>query len=146
MWYEDQSPWGIIRYQMINDQVTEMFFVSESQNLPAHPLVHQALHDYLTAKIPLHIPYRFTRGTSFQKLVWSTLTTIPLGETWSYQQLAEAIGNPKAIRAVGQACKRNPIGLIIPCHRVIGKDGSMTGYSGPKYIGLKSEILAFEKE
>ena len=69
-------------------------------------------------------------GTDFQRRVWAALQTIPYGETWTYGQLAEKIGNAAAIRAVGLANGRNPISLVIPCHRVIGSDGSLTGYGG----------------
>jgi O-6-methylguanine DNA methyltransferase len=70
------------------------------------------------------------RGTAFQLRVWQLLCEIPYGETRSYGQIAQALGNPKATRAVGQANGRNPIAIIVPCHRVIGSDGGLTGYGG----------------
>ena len=69
-------------------------------------------------------------GTAFQKKVWETLCTIPAGQTWSYAQLAETIGRPTAVRAVGLANGSNPVALVVPCHRVIGSNGSLTGYGG----------------
>ncbi|MEM9409415.1 MAG: methylated-DNA--[protein]-cysteine S-methyltransferase [Acidobacteriota bacterium] len=69
-------------------------------------------------------------GTDFQRAVWSALATIPFGETWSYAQLAERIGRPSAVRAVGAANGRNPLPIVLPCHRVIGADGSLTGFGG----------------
>ena len=69
-------------------------------------------------------------GTDFQRRVWATLQTIPYGQTWSYAQLAEKIGRASAVRAVGLANGKNPIAVVIPCHRVIGSDGSLTGYGG----------------
>lgn len=69
-------------------------------------------------------------GTPFQRRVWSALREIPCGETWSYSELARRIGNPAAVRAVGLANGANPIGIVVPCHRVIGADGSLTGYGG----------------
>lgn len=69
-------------------------------------------------------------GTSFQKKVWSALRAIPVGTTCSYQKIARAIGKPKAIRAVGAANGRNPIALVVPCHRVIAADGTLRGYAG----------------
>jgi len=87
--------------------------------------------------LPLHLI-----GTDFQKKVWNALLEIPYGETRSYQEIAIRIGNPKAVRAVGGACNRNPIGIIVPCHRVIGKNGSLTGYYG----GLSYKILLLEHE
>jgi methylated-DNA-[protein]-cysteine S-methyltransferase len=71
-----------------------------------------------------------TGGTAFQRKVWEALTTIPVGETWSYAQLAAAIGSPKAVRAVGLANGANPIPIVVPCHRVIGANGSLTGFGG----------------
>lgn len=71
-----------------------------------------------------------TGGTAFQRSVWAALRTIPAGETWSYKRLADAIGRPSAVRAVGLANGANPIGIVAPCHRVIGSDGSLTGYGG----------------
>lgn len=74
-------------------------------------------------------------GTDFQKQVWQALLTIPFGETRSYSQIAEQIGNPKAVRAVGAANGRNPISIIAPCHRVVGASGGLTGFAG----GLKAK-------
>jgi len=68
------------------------------------------------------------QGTPFQKRVWQTLLKVPRGTTWSYSQLAEKIGNPRAVRAVASACARNPVGLIVPCHRILRCDGSLGGY------------------
>ena len=75
------------------------------------------------------VPMR-AHGTDFQRRVWDGLTQIPYGDTWSYAQLAEKVGNRKACRAVGLANGRNPIGIIVPCHRVIGANGTLTGYGG----------------
>jgi methylated-DNA-[protein]-cysteine S-methyltransferase len=81
-------------------------------------------------------------GTDFQKSVWTTLQTIPYGETVSYKTLAQRIGRPKAVRAVGAANGANPIPIIIPCHRVIGNDGSLTGFGGG--LPLKKRLLELE--
>lgn len=81
-------------------------------------------------------------GTAFQEQVWSALVTIPFGKTWSYQELANAIGNPNAVRAVGLANSKNPISIIIPCHRVIGKNGKLTGYAGG--VDRKKALLKHE--
>lgn len=70
------------------------------------------------------------RGTVFQREVWATLATIPFGATWSYSRLAAEVGRPKAMRAVGAANGRNPLPIVLPCHRVIGADGSLTGFGG----------------
>ena len=71
-----------------------------------------------------------TGGTDFQRTVWAGLRTIPVGETWTYGQLAAAIGSPRAVRAVGLANGQNPVAVIVPCHRVIGANGALTGYAG----------------
>jgi len=81
-------------------------------------------------------------GTEFQLRVWNALRAIPYGETVSYAQLAERIGNPKAVRAVGSANGSNPIPIIVPCHRVIGSDGSLTGFGG----GLSTKKMLLELE
>lgn len=83
------------------------------------------------------------KGTDFQKKVWEALKEIPYGMSKSYQHIAETIGNPKAVRAVGQANRANPIPIIIPCHRVIGKNGKLTGYAGNR-IGVKETLLQLE--
>ena len=83
-------------------------------------------------------------GTEFQQRVWSTLTEIPYGETWSYGELARHIGKPKASRAVGAANGLNPIPVIIPCHRVIGSSGKLTGFGGG--LQTKEYLLALESE
>ncbi|MFJ3653161.1 methylated-DNA--[protein]-cysteine S-methyltransferase [Streptomyces nigra] len=87
--------------------------------------------------VPLHL-----KGTPFQLTVWNHLRTIPYGETRTYGQLAEALGNRGASRAVGLANGKNPIGIIVPCHRVIGATGSLTGYGGG--LPRKQRLLAFE--
>ena len=81
-------------------------------------------------------------GTDFQKQVWQALLTIPFGETRSYSQIAQQIGNPKAVRAVGAANGRNPISIIAPCHRVIGASGELTGFAGG--LQAKQYLLALE--
>lgn len=81
-------------------------------------------------------------GTPFQREVWSTLRSIPYGETVSYGELARQVGRPKAYRAVGAANGRNPIPIVIPCHRVIGSDGSLTGFGGG--LAIKRRLLELE--
>lgn len=83
-------------------------------------------------------------GTPFQQQVWHALTTIPFGETRSYKQIAIQIGNPKAVRAVGAANGKNPISIIVPCHRVIGADGSLTGFAGG--LDIKAYLLKIEQK
>jgi methylated-DNA-[protein]-cysteine S-methyltransferase len=82
-------------------------------------------------------------GTDFQRRVWAALRLIPYGETWSYGELARHLGNPGASRAVGLANGRNPVGIIVPCHRVVGADGSLTGYAGG--VDRKRLLLQLEQ-
>lgn len=83
-------------------------------------------------------------GTTFQLRVWKALSTIPYGKTWSYKDLAKAIGKPQASRAVGHANGKNPLCIIIPCHRVIAADGGLGGYTGG--LGLKAHLLNLESQ
>jgi len=83
-------------------------------------------------------------GTPFQKAVWNELLRIPYGETRSYGEIAEAVGRPGAARAVGMANHENPIAVVIPCHRVVGRDGSLTGYAGG--VHLKAQLLSIERQ
>jgi len=111
------------------------------------PLIKKAaaqLDEYFNGKrkkfdLPLKL-----NGTDFQVDVWKALQKIPFGETRSYGEIARAIGNPKAVRAVGMANNRNPIVIIVPCHRVIGHDGSLTGYGGG--LELKRRLLELEQK
>ncbi|MFC7050240.1 methylated-DNA--[protein]-cysteine S-methyltransferase [Emcibacter nanhaiensis] len=82
------------------------------------------------------------QGTPFQVKVWQALRTIPAGQTWTYAQLARAVGNEKAVRAVGTANGQNPVAIIVPCHRVIGSDGTLTGYAGG--VERKQRLLELE--
>lgn len=84
-----------------------------------------------------------TSGTPFQEAVWRELMKIPYGQTASYSEIARAIGRPRAFRAVAQACHVNPIAIIIPCHRVIGADGSLTGYAAG--LEIKRRLLDLER-
>ncbi len=111
-----------------------------------HLILNQAqkqLEEYFAQKRKhFDLPLSAT-GTPFQKQVWHALTTIPYGATWSYQQLANAIDNPKAVRAVGLANGKNPLSIVVPCHRVIGKSGKLTGYAGG--VERKRQLLALER-
>ncbi len=88
------------------------------------------------------IPVAFRSGTPFQHRVWAELRTIPRGKTVTYGELAADLGMPGAARAVGSAVARNPISIVVPCHRVVGADGSLTGYAGG--VERKRELLAIE--
>lgn len=91
-----------------------------------------------TFQLPLN-----PRGTDFQKKVWNALTHIPFGETKSYKQIAQDVGNDKAARAVGLANNKNPLMIVVPCHRVIGSNGNLVGYAGG--LAMKEVLLNIEK-
>ena len=96
------------------------------------PFIKEAYHQFTEYLIgdrkSFDLPFKLT-GTDFQNRVWRALCEIPYGETRSYKQIAEAIGNPKAVRAVGMANNRNPLLVLVPCHRVIGCNGQLVGYA-----------------
>lgn len=102
------------------------------------------LHEYFagerrTFSLPLS-----QKGTPFQQKVWEALAVIPYGESRSYADIAVAVGSPKAVRAVGQANKRNDLPIFVPCHRVIGKNSTLTGYAGSK-TDIKAYLLSIEQ-
>lgn len=102
----------------------------------------QQLTQYFAgARTHFDLPLEAT-GTAFQQAVWTALTRIPYGEFRSYADIAAVIGRPKAVRAVGAANARNPIPIIVPCHRVIGSNGSLTGFAGG--LAIKKELLTLE--
>lgn len=113
---------------------------------PAHPLLRQAgaqLNDYFTGRRHgFDLPLDLAAGTAFQQSVWQALLAIPRGSTASYSQLSQQIGRPTAVRAVGAAIGRNPLSIIVPCHRVLGSDGSLTGYAAG--LNRKSTLLRLE--
>jgi O-6-methylguanine DNA methyltransferase len=140
------SPLGWIEYETSDDALVKLSFVDEPRE--THLIknnVFDVLNDYFSQhKKTFDIDIKFEKGTPFQKEVWQELLKIPYGRTRSYQEIATLIGRPKALTAVGQACKRNPVGIIVPCHRVIGKNNQMRGYSGKDYIDLKIALLNHE--
>ncbi len=110
-----------------------------------HPVLIEAerqLGEYFTGKRKTFSVALDMRGTRFQKDVWEALLAIPFGETRSYGQLAKQLGNPHATRAVGAANGRNPISIIVPCHRVIGSSGKLTGFAGG--LQTKAHLLSLE--
>ncbi len=112
----------------------------------AHPLIVRAgeqLTRYFHGDTPsFDMPLDLSGGTSFQQAVWKALLAIPRGATRSYGAISADIGNPAAVRAVGAAVGRNPVSVIVPCHRVLGSDGSLTGYAG----GLDRKIALLQLE
>lgn len=110
-------------------------------------LMNQAaeqLKEYLEGKRKkFDLPFQ-PKGTEFQERVWKELCKVSYGETATYQEIAERIGNEKACRAVGMACGKNPIFIVIPCHRIIGKNGNLTGYA--EGLEIKQKLLSLERE
>ena len=106
-------------------------------------LLRQELDLYFQGRLKVFATPLETIGTAFQQQVWKALLTIPYGETRSYKEQAQQLGNPKAIRAVAAANGQNKVSILIPCHRVIGSDGKLTGYAGG--LNRKQSLLALER-
>ncbi|RPD51680.1 methylated-DNA--[protein]-cysteine S-methyltransferase [Paracnuella aquatica] len=146
------SPLGPLRLGCTDSAITEVVFLNEqpeveitpSQN---HPLLDQCaaqLEDYFSGKtLAFDLPLAQT-GTAFQQKVWDLLLQIPFGKTLSYQTLSKQYGDVKAIRAVAAANGKNNIAIIVPCHRVIGSNQSLTGYAGG--LMRKQWLLAHEQK
>ena len=115
----------------------------DKENNPVVQQTIKELEEYFAGNRKVFTVPLDLRGTEFQKKVWEALREIPYGETRSYKEIAEKIGNPKASRSVGMANHRNPIGIVVPCHRVVGANGKLTGYAGG--IPMKQALLELEK-
>jgi methylated-DNA-[protein]-cysteine S-methyltransferase len=119
--------------------------LSEAVEDKQHPVLvetERQLGEYFAGKRKTFSIALDLRGTQFQKDVWEALLAIPFGETRSYGQLAKQLGNPRATRAVGAANGRNPVSIIVPCHRVIGSSGKLTGFGGG--LETKAHLLSLE--
>ena len=157
-----QSPWGALWLASTPKGLCGAWFENQ-KHFPdtqscvedkQHPILQQAaqiLFNYFQQKWPAHssaqqvlakLPLDLSGGTDFQQAVWRALMSIPIGHTCSYGELAAAIGRPKAVRAVGTAIGRNPISILIPCHRVLGNHGQLTGYAGG--VWRKQALLQLE--
>ena len=125
---------GFIEIKCDHEAIIYIGFTDDIFHLESNTLLiaqtKEQLKEYISGiRKTFSLPIK-TVGTVFQKRVWQALTTIPFGETRSYQEIGELIDSPKAVRAIGAANGKNPISIIVPCHRVIGKGGQLTGYSG----------------
>ncbi|MBD3223723.1 MAG: methylated-DNA--[protein]-cysteine S-methyltransferase [Caldithrix sp.] len=135
MQYEDflDTPLGSIRIEANQDAITGIHFAREKGQSKSNKWVRKAkqqLNDYFEShRQAFDLPLQ-PQGTDFQLKVWESLRNVPFGQTISYGGLAERIGRQNAARAVGMANNRNPISIIIPCHRVIGSNGDLIGYGG----------------
>lgn len=142
---------GLLGIKENGTDITEIYFgkdkISNNIELKETLLIKKTIYqleEYFEGKRKsFDLPFE-PKGTEFQKSVWNELLKIPYGETCSYGEIAKRIGNPKASRAIGMANNRNPISIIIPCHRVIGASGKLVGYGGG--IDIKEKLLNLEKE
>lgn len=147
------SPRGLLRLRMFQENKEAFLYLNEvygegmyQYSEPETRMYLEQIKSYLNQELQVfNLPIDWNVYTGFQKAVLEETLTIPFGETRSYGQVAVAIGRPKASRAVGQAEKRNEIPLVIPCHRVIGSDGSLTGYGGKNNTYIKADLLDFEQ-
>lgn len=146
------SPLGEIRLVAQGDALTGVYFAThrKAQMAPRrddrHHVLTQAaqeLSEYFAGGRKVFTTALALHGTEFQCAVWQALLSIPYGERRSYAQIASAAGNPQAVRAVGAANACNPLSIIVPCHRVVGADGSLTGYAGG--MAAKRWLLEFEQ-
>ena len=141
------SPIGFLTLKADDEALLSIDFGKSSEELTSNSITELAakeLSEYFPGnRKEFTVPYKLC-GTEFQKKVWQALTEIPYGKTASYEEIAVKIGNPKACRAVGMANNKNKLPVIIPCHRVIGKSGSLTGYAGG--IDIKEILLNIERK
>jgi methylated-DNA-[protein]-cysteine S-methyltransferase len=145
-----ETPFGPVQAVVNADgALTELKFGASNQNGngngngAAADVVKRQLDEFFAGKRTTFDLPMAPEGTDFQKRVWAELTRIPCGETISYTELAKRVGSEGAARAVGRANATNPIAVVVPCHRVIGADGSLTGYAYG--VELKRSLLDFEK-
>lgn len=148
------SPLGRMLLAAIGERLLGVWFddqahlpdLSACTSAPDHPLLQrtaQQLTQYFAGqRRTFDVPLASVAGTPFQQAVWQALQDIPFGSTSSYGELAARIGKPAAVRAVGAAVGRNPLSIIVPCHRVIGASGNLTGYAGG--LPRKTALLTLE--
>ncbi|MDR4434336.1 methylated-DNA--[protein]-cysteine S-methyltransferase [Bacillus tequilensis] len=152
-----ETPLGELFIAEEDDQITRLFLSQEDwmdwretvqdterKETPYLAEAKKQLHEYFTGERKTFSLPLSQKGTPFQQKVWEALAMIPYGESRSYADIAEAVGSPKAVRAVGQANKRNDLPIFVPCHRVIGKNSSLTGYAGSK-TDIKAFLLNIER-
>ena len=148
--YTFNTPIGFLTIREEEKKLTKLFWEANSVQTMKNELhsdflyeVYTQVNEYLTGRRKqFDVPLKY-QGTQFQQSVWQELQKIPYGETRSYQEIAAVIGNEKAVRAVGQANNKNPILLIIPCHRVINKSGDISGFACG--VEVKRYMLELEK-
>lgn len=141
------SPIGTVEISASNAGITKLSFTDYPtyEINPSHPVLLECieqLDEYFEGKRTHFTVFLDIAGTDFQRKVWRELMEIPIGQTRSYLQVAKRIQSPDAVRAVGSACGRNAHWLLVPCHRVIGSDGKLTGYAG----GIKRKRWLLQHE
>ena len=145
-YYYYNSPIGILEIELKNNVILGLKVVESCDNVSEvteyFAEVAKQLDEYFAGKRTKFELNIYPKGTEFQKKVWAELLKISYGKTKSYQEIAETIGNPNAQRAVGSACNKNPILLIIPCHRVVSKSGKLTGFACG--VDRKEQLLKLE--
>ena len=143
------TPLGMMRIVGNNEGVAFIDFLKEKEVVPKEgvplSLIDAAneMNEYFNGKRKEFTIRSIAKGTAFQEKVWSELLKIRYGETASYADIANRIGNPKAVRAVANANARNPLSIVVPCHRIIGSNGKLTGYAGG--LWRKEWLLSKEK-
>lgn len=152
--YSFQSPIGFLTICEQDNQLTRLYLdnqdrgILQSRNFEYHSdFLHEVYHqlnEYFAGKRKIFDLPVDSKGTAFQKAVWRELQKTPYGETRSYEDIAVAIGNKKAVRAIGQANGRNPIMIVVPCHRVIRKNGDISGFACG--VEAKRYLLNLERE
>lgn len=130
----DESPIGLIEVGATAEALVTLYFVDAPRHTagssPLLTMIIEQIAEYFAGtRTSFTMPLHFI-GTAFQQRVWQQLLTVPYGQTVAYQEIANALGNPKAVRAVGAANGQNPISIIAPCHRIIGSNGALIGYGG----------------
>jgi len=141
-----RSPIGVLTITEDDGAITEIRFHGEGDIPPSTPVLQQAVAELTEYFAGLRREFTLPlspRGTAFQRQVWQALRAIPYGQTRTYGQIAEAIGRARACRAVGMANHTNPLPIVIPCHRVVGSNGSLTGYAGG--LDVKTALLQLER-
>jgi methylated-DNA-[protein]-cysteine S-methyltransferase len=148
------SPWGDLLLAATPKGLCSMWFAHGQKHVPdmsAWPTGRNAYIDLAQAQLTEYfagqrrvfdVPLDLSAGTAFQQSVWRAILTIPMGQVVSYGSIAHGLNNPAAVRAVGAATGRNPVGIIVPCHRVVGATGALTGYAG----GIDRKIALLQLE
>jgi len=142
-WYQLDTPIGDLSYALDEVGVCIVHFGPKEGAAPGSDGVAEQLRAYFAGELTeFDLPLHVRKGSEFERAVWEQMKLIPYGETRSYGYVASAVGEPTGAQAVGVACNRNPLPVIVPCHRIIGSDGKLVGFGG----GLKLKRMLLELE